>query len=121
MIFFAAVVAPLVFTRLPEDISGPFIREVFPWYYLALAVATGVAAVAMVPVWPRMALVLALVSVGFVYARQSLMPRINALRDQELAGDGTAAPAFQRAHRGSVVLNTLQMLTLLIVLIRVLP
>ena len=63
---------------------------------------------------------LALVCAGFVYARQRLMPRINALRDQELAGDTSAAPVFQRAHRGSVVLNTLQMLALLLVLIRVL-
>ena len=63
---------------------------------------------------------LALVCAGFVYARQRLMPRINALRDQELTGDTSAAPVFQRAHRGSVVLNTLQMLALLLVLIRVL-
>ena len=120
MLFFAAVVAPLIFTRLPENVSGPFIREVFPWYYLALGLATGLAAFAAVGEQPGLALVLALVCAGFVYARQRLMPRINALRDQEQAGDASAALAFQRAHRGSVVLNTLQMLALLLVLIRVL-
>ena len=120
MLFFAAVVAPLIFTRLPEDVSGPFIREVFPRYYLALGLATGLAAFAALAERPGLALVLALVCAGFVYARQRLMPRINALRDQELAGDSSAAPAFQRAHRGSVVLNTFQMIALLLVLIRVL-
>ncbi len=30
MLFFAAVVAPLIFTWLPEDVSSLFIREVFP-------------------------------------------------------------------------------------------
>ena len=32
MLLFAAVVAPLIFTRLPDEVSGPFIREVFPRY-----------------------------------------------------------------------------------------
>jgi hypothetical protein len=31
MVFFAAVMTPLVFTKLPPEISGPFIREVFPF------------------------------------------------------------------------------------------
>ena len=120
MLFFAGVLAPLIFTRLPEDVSGPFIRAVFPWYYLALGLATGLAAIAALGEQPGLALVLALVCAGFVYARQGLMPRINALRDLDLDGDTSAAPAFQRAHRGSVVLNTLQMIALLLVLIRVL-
>ncbi len=121
MIFFAAVMAPLIFTRLPEEVSGPFIRTVFPRYYAVLAIATGLAAVAAAPEEPTAALLLAGVCAGFVYARQRLMPRVNELRDRELAGDETASPAFRRTHRASVVINALQMLALLLLLIRWLP
>jgi hypothetical protein len=31
---FSALFAPLVFTKLPMEHAGPFIRAVFPWYYL---------------------------------------------------------------------------------------
>ena len=30
MSFFATIMTPLVFTKLPPETSGPFIREVFP-------------------------------------------------------------------------------------------
>jgi hypothetical protein len=36
MTFFSAVMAPLVFTKLPFDTAGAFIRQVFPWYYLTI-------------------------------------------------------------------------------------
>ena len=32
MTFFSAVMAPLVFTKLPLETAGAFIREVFPWH-----------------------------------------------------------------------------------------
>jgi hypothetical protein len=32
MFFFATIMTPLVFTKLPPDISGPFIRKAFPIY-----------------------------------------------------------------------------------------
>ena len=34
MIFFATVMAPLVFTKLPASEAGEFIRAVFPVYYI---------------------------------------------------------------------------------------
>ena len=37
MFFFAAIMTPLVFTKLPPEISGPFIRETFPVYSQAMA------------------------------------------------------------------------------------
>ena len=44
MIFFAAVMAPLIFTKLEEETAGRFIREVFPRYYAFLAILCGIAA-----------------------------------------------------------------------------
>ena len=40
---------------------------------------------------------------GFV-----LMPRINALRDRQLAGDAAAKAQFDLLHRSSVIINFVQ-------------
>jgi len=43
MTFFSAVVAPLVFVKLPAATAGGFIRELFPWYYLTLGAVSLIA------------------------------------------------------------------------------
>lgn len=114
MVFFGAAVAPTAFQAVPLDHGAKFLRALFPKYHLMLAVATGLAALAAIPANLLVALALALVCTGFVYARQSLTPRINALRDRELAGDAQAKATFERAHRLSVLINGVQALTLLL-------
>ncbi|MEM7409642.1 MAG: DUF4149 domain-containing protein [Myxococcota bacterium] len=122
MVFFSSVMAPLIFTRLPEETAGRFIRQVFPWYYAVLAVVTGVGALVLLASTDDRfdGIVCAAIAAGFVLARQWLMPRINALRDRELAGDAAAAQPFQAAHRASVVLNFVQLVGLGFVLVRML-
>ncbi|WP_295542644.1 DUF4149 domain-containing protein [uncultured Thiohalocapsa sp.] len=107
MTFFSAVMAPLVFTKLPFETASGFIRQVFPWYYLSIGAVSVAAALALLLAgeWPGAALV-AVVAVGFWFARQVLMPRINAARD---AG---AQVRFNRLHRYSVVINAAQWLLL---------
>jgi hypothetical protein len=117
MTFFSAVVAPLVFTKLPIETAGAFIRQVFPWYYLAMGLTTLLAVLLMLPAvgagvgWPAALSALALI--GFVIARQLLMPRINAARDAELAGDAGASQRFKRLHGLSVWINAAQWLAVL--------
>ena len=124
MTFFSAVMAPLVFTKLPIDIAGGFIRQVFPWYYLTMGTTTLIALVALIlgasatATW-EIALT-AFVLIGFVYARQVLMPMINRARDAELAGDTGAARRFKRLHQTSVFINGMQWLAVLVALILVL-
>ena len=114
MTFFSAVMAPLVFTKLPFETAASFIREVFPWYYLAMGMTTLLAVLLLLPAigagvgWP--AGLSAFVLIGFVTARQLLMPRINAARDAELAGDADAGQRFKRLHRLSVLINGAQWL-----------
>ena len=47
------------------------------------------------------------------------MPRINALRDAELAGDAAAGTRFARLHRASVSVNMVQLGAVLFALVRV--
>ena len=43
MLFFAVAVAPTVFQALPIEQAGLFLRKLFPRYYLALIVGSGLA------------------------------------------------------------------------------
>ena len=116
--FFAAVLAPLMFTALPADAAGRFVRRVFPAYYLWIIASAAVGALALLPLrWPD-ALGLGLVAASTVWLRQGLMPRINALSDAAQAGDAAAKAGFARAHRLSVLVNVAQMLAALAVLLR---
>lgn len=120
MTFFSAVMAPLVFTKLPIKTAGTFIREIFPWYYLAMGLTTLLAVLFLLPGigagvgWPAALSMLALI--GFVMARQVLMPRINQARDAELAGDAGAGKRFKRLHSMSVLINAAQWFAILVAL-----
>ncbi|MEO1458085.1 MAG: DUF4149 domain-containing protein, partial [Pseudomonadota bacterium] len=85
-------------------------RQVFPWYFLAVAATLGLAGLAMLaraPGWG--ALLLAMAALG-VANREVLMPRINALRDRQLGGDAAAGRRFGQLHGLSVAINLAQML-----------
>ena len=121
MLFFPIVVAPIVFTSLPEVEAGHFLRSMFPRYYLfmitlsALAFAlyqVGVGLVLSVP-----ATVCFGVALSTLWVRQSLVPRINDARDAQLSGDASAGTRFDRGHKLSVTINMLQLVGLLVILL----
>jgi uncharacterized membrane protein YjjP (DUF1212 family) len=92
--------------------AGPFIRAVFPWYYLYVivfgflsAIFAGLAGGSFWVLFPS-----ALVGLASVYTRQVLMLQINELRDRELAGDKAAGVEFNSKHRLSVIINSVQLL-----------
>ncbi len=122
MTFFSGLMAPLIFTKLPPETAGAFIRQVFPWYYLAMGATTLVALVALLIAgdrgWPAILTGVALA--GFIYARQGLLPCINDARDADLQGDAKASRRFNALHRLSVVLNGFQWLAVLTALVLVL-
>jgi hypothetical protein len=110
MVFFAALIAPLVFRVLPADQGGRFIRALFPRYYLWVLGCAAAAAVSLFPLSKPDAGIMAVVAGLAWWLRQSLMPRINALSDLAKAGDAEAQKGFDRAHKLSVVANLLQMI-----------
>ena len=110
MVFFAALIAPLVFRVLPADQGGRFIRTLFPRYYVWVMACSAAAAVALFPLSKPDAGIMAVVAGLAWWLRQSPMPRINALSDLAKAGDAAAQKGFDRAHKLSVVANLLQMM-----------
>ena len=117
MVFFAVVVAPQVFRALDPSAAGTFLRRLFPVYYLWGAGLAGAGALAFLPILWEASVILVVVCAGFVFAREALMPRINAYRDLELAGDAAARRPFSRLHGLSVAINLAQMVLVAMVLI----
>lgn len=112
MIFFSFVFAPLVFSKLPGEHAGIFIRAVFPWYYSTLATTTALSAIAGVVAGVADTWIMALIFSGFLFARYLLIPVINRARDLDLSGDEEARRTFRRLHLASVVINTAQIILL---------
>ena len=120
MLFFPIVVAPVVFTSLPELEAGQFLRSMFPRYYLFMiffsALASAFYQSAAGSEVNIAATVCLLVALSTLWVRQSLVPRINDARDAQLAGDVDAAAKFDRGHKLSVAINMLQLVGLIVIL-----
>jgi hypothetical protein len=113
MVFFGAIMAPLVFTKLPPEISGPFIRAAFPRYYgfVIASAAIGAFGFLLRAQWFS-ATALLLIVLATLWAWFWLIPHLNALRD---AGNMVA---FDRGHKISTWLNGAELITALWLLIR---
>ena len=118
MVFFAAGIAPTVFQSLPEAEAGQFLRRLFPRYYLALILGSGIAGLCFAMTSPLAAAICFIIAGSTGWVRQVLVPRINQLRDAELSGDADAGQQFARLHRWSVGINMVQLLALLVLLFR---
>jgi hypothetical protein len=113
MLFFGAVVAPLVFLKLPPAIAGPFIRTVFPCYFAFVAASAALAAAGFLLRGQKIsAAVLAAVLAEALWAWFWLMPHMDAWRS---SGD---AAAFDRGHALSTWLNGAEILAALWLLVR---
>ena len=117
MLFFAIGVAPTVFQALQPEQAGLFLRKLFPRYYLSLIIGSTAGGLLWLGTHPLTSMVCLLIAISTLWIRQWLVPRINALRDRELAGDVSAGKGFARLHRLSVAINALQLLALLGILI----
>jgi hypothetical protein len=101
-----------VFTKLPPDIAGPFIRMMFPFYYAYLIAA---AAIALAGFLLRRqfapALAVAILIATTLWLWFGLIPHLDALRE---AGN---AAAFTRGHHLSVYVNAAQLIIALVLLV----
>lgn len=101
--------APLLFAELRAEAAGRLLRRAFPWYYLFTIAAAFVGASLLWPVDRLSAVLLVCTALIGIFARQALMPMINAARDAWTGGEAEAKPRFDRLHGLSVVLNFVQL------------
>jgi len=114
MVFFGAILAPLVFIKLPEPVAGDFIRATFPWYYgymLLTAAISGIGFLLLrrrIEQYVMLAVFLVTAALWAVW-----LPYLEVLR---LAGE---TAQFDAGHTISVWVNGAQLLAVLFVLIRI--
>jgi hypothetical protein len=114
MVFFGAVVAPLVFTKLPAGVAGPFIRAMFPFYFGFVAAAAFLAMMGFIlRLQSFSAFVMLLVLAAVLWAWLWLVPQMDGWR---AAGD---VAAFDRGHEISTWLNGVELLAAVWLLVRV--
>ena len=115
MVFFSAVIAPTTFQALPEDMAGRFLRSIFPKYFLINGLAALVAGVLTFVATSDLLLAAILMAAGsaLLWCRFVAIPVINEARDQSLAGDVAAKVRFNRWHRVTVLINSVEMLVLI--------
>lgn len=110
MLFSSVIVAPVVFSVLPAQWAGVYVRAFFPAYYATLSLVTGVAAVLAHDAQTR--LLSATCALCFVFLLCVLTPMINKARDS------VESRNFHLYHRMSVMINFLQILILAVCLLK---
>ena len=112
MVLYSFGFAAFVFSALPGDTAGALIRRAFPHFYLFVLACSALAGLLLALEDMVGAAIMAAVAVSTVYARQSLMPAINAATD---AGQTTR---FKWLHGLSVAITLAHIAGAGVVLVR---
>jgi hypothetical protein len=108
MLFFSFVIAPTVHKFLPKAESGPYIRKIFPIYYILngfLALGS-LLAIAYLGVFNAIFYANIVILVLFVFSYFYLMPAINKQKTKDNS-------KFKILHGSSVVINFIQIILLI--------
>ncbi len=112
MIFFPLVVATSVFKVLNEKQSSKFLRIFFPKYYLYGFVLSAIGLSLSTYYENKLSIIIfLLITVGFVFSRQVLMPMINKSKDLK------DESKFNKLHKFSVFINFLQIIGCILLLV----
>ena len=108
MLFFSFVIAPTVHKFLPTQQSGPYIRKLFPIYYIINAsLALGsVIAIASLGVFNAIFYANVIILVLFALCYFYLMPAINKQKTKNNS-------KFKILHGSSVAINLIQIILLI--------
>jgi len=112
MMLYSFGFAAFLFSNLPAPEAGTILRKAFPVFYLWCIAVAGVAAGVLFFLDSTSALLMAVVAITTVPARQNLMPAINA------ATDGGDKSRFKVLHGASVLLGLAQIAAVAYVLTR---
>ena len=110
MLFFSFVIAPTVHKFLPTAQSGPYIRRLFPIYYIINAALTlgSLITIASLGVFNAIFYTNAIIFVLFAVCYFYLMSKINKQKEKNNR-------TFKILHMSSFVINLIQILLLLFI------
>lgn len=115
MVFFSFGFAPVLFKQLPSDQVRPILRGTFPYYYAAVIFLSAATTIAASFIAATPALLCGAIFLSTIYARQILMPQINA------ASDAEDKKKFGQLHGLSVVIQLIQIALAAWALIALIP
>ncbi len=118
MAFFSFIMAPLVFQQLEREQAATFMRAAFPLYYRSMGACALVAAAPLAIMDSMEGLLMIAVAVSFFALHNRLLPTLNRHRERRAAGDADADAKFKRLHGFSMAVNLVQLITVLVVLVR---
>ena len=112
MVLYSFGFAAFIFTALPAETAGSLIRRAFPHFYLFVLAASAIAALGTLSNDWVAAGILAAIAATVLFARQILMPAINA------ATDAGAKSRFKILHTASVLITLAHIAGAAVVLLR---
>ena len=108
MLFFSFVIAPTVHKFIPTAQSGPYIRKLFPIYYIINAALTlgSLIAIASLGVFNAIFYANVVILIFFIFSYFYLMPAINKQKTKDNR-------KFKILHGGSMTINFIQIILLI--------
>ena len=108
MLFFSFVIAPTVNKFLPKTESGPYIRKIFPIYYIlnGFFALGSILAIAYLGVFNAIFYANLAILVFFIFSYFYLMPAINKQKTKDNR-------KFKILHGGSMTINYIQIILLI--------
>ena len=105
MLMFSVVVAPAVFKVLSQKAAASYLRVLFPRLFMFGFVTSSIATiVSLLDGGLLIAMVSAIIALGFLFNALILTPKINQFRDRSSAGEVAAEKIFARLHFFSVAI-----------------
>ena len=101
ILFHTAIIAPTVFRGLEPDQAGPFLRKVFPKFFVVLAVLGVVGAISSLVGGATLQLWIFLITLALGTLAYLLIPMTNKSRDE---GN---EKLFKKLHNASVIMTVL--------------
>ena len=108
MLFFSFAIAPTVHKFLPKTESGPYIRKIFPVYYIlnGFFALGSILAIAYLGVFNAIFYANVVILVFFIFSYFYLMPAINKQKTKDNR-------KFKILHGGSMTINFIQIILLI--------
>ncbi|MDA8852216.1 DUF4149 domain-containing protein [Hyphomicrobiales bacterium] len=117
MIFYSFGIAINVHRTLDKENAGKLLRKLFPIYFLwGIVISITAEIIYLLEGLNTQAFIMAIIVIGYLYSRQTLVPKLNKNRDLANEGDEKSKKIFNSLHFQSVAINLIQMLLLAFIL-----
>ena len=117
MICYSFGIAINVHRTLDKENAGKLLRKLFPIYFLwGIVISITAEIIYLLEGLNTQAFIMAIIVIGYLYSRQTLVPKLNKNRDLANEGDEKSKKIFNSLHFQSVAINLIQMLLLALIL-----